>query len=90
MQLVSLPSQVMPQDAAGGKGMWERGLGSSINPDASWEGLASIPPLRCHFDFAPFSQPTGNISLDRKICSIQETLDPSSTLEFSVEKAAQY
>lgn len=90
MELVSLPSQAMPQDAAGGKGMWEVGLGSSTNPATSREGLASIPPLRRRFDFAPFSQPAGNLPLDRKICSIQAALGLFSPLEFSAGKAAEY
>lgn len=47
------------------------------------EGLAPVPPPRCCFDFVPFSQPTGNVLLNREVCSVQGAPDSSFPLEFS-------
>jgi len=54
------------------------------------EGLAPVSPPRCSFDFVPFSQMTGNLMLDRKVCSIQGAPDPSSPQGFSAGEEAEY
>lgn len=77
----------MPQEEG------ERGKGNlalaRTQPPAG-DGLAPVPLPRCCFDFVPFSQPTGNLLLDRKVCSIQGAPDPSSPLGSSAGEEAEY